>query len=183
MYVRFFDTFSYVFSYTFIMSSYSFKYILNAVFTCTENAINVRTFFRQFSDIFLYVIKNEMTKPFNSTYDGMRNESEFTKFTEIFDKVLKRRGIERKKYRRDLEDYFCHVRISDQMRAKEQLKELFGRIRDLRKNNHELYEQCEEQQHIIDSLRRELHESLKIIEVEATEVLVQKDRCNQDIKP
>ena len=114
----------------------------------------------------------------------MRNEEEFTKFTEIFDKVLKRRGIERKKYRRDLEDYFCHVRIEDQMRAKEQLKELFGRIKELRKDNHELYEQSEQQQHIIDSLRRELHLRLKkLIEAEATEVLVQKGRCNQDIKP
>ena len=36
--------------------------------------------------------------PFTSRYDTLRNEEEFEKFTEIFAKVLKRRGIERKKY-------------------------------------------------------------------------------------
>ena len=125
-------------------------------------------------------------KTFTSRYDSLRNEEEFVKFTEIFDKVLKRRGIERKKYTRDLEDFFCHVRISDQLRAKDQLKELFGRIRDLKKDNHELYEQSEEQQHIIDSLRSELQElkTVKVfIEAESNEVSTRKGRCNQDTKP
>ena len=124
-----------------------------------------------------------MMKTFTSRYDSLRNEEEFGKFTEIFDKVLKRRGIERKKYTRDLEDFFCHVRISDQLRAKDQLKELFGRIRDLKKDNHELYEQSEEQQHIIDSLRSELQELKKVIEAGSNEVSTRKGRCNQDTKP
>ena len=124
-----------------------------------------------------------MMKTFTSRYDSLRNEEEFGKFTEIFDKVLKRRGIERKKYTRDLEDFFCHVRISDQLRAKDQLKELFGRIRDLKKDNHELYQISEEQQHIIDSLRSELQELKKVIEAGSNEVSTRKGRCNQDTKP
>jgi len=127
-----------------------------------------------------------MMKTFTSRYDSLRNEEEFVKFTEIFDKVLKRRGIERKKYTRDLEDFFCHVRISDQLRAKDQLKELFGRIRDLKKDNHELYQISEEQQHIIDSLRSELQELKKVkvfIEAGSNEVSTRKGRCNQDTKP
>ena len=120
-----------------------------------------------------------MKKTFTSRYDSLRNEEEFVKFTEIFDKVLKRRGIERKKYTRDLEDFFCHVRISDQLRAKDQLKELFGRIRDLKKDNHELYEH-------IDSLRSELQELEKVnvfTEAESNEVSTRKGRCNQETKP
>ena len=127
-----------------------------------------------------------MKKTFTSRYDSLRNEEEFGKFTEIFDKVLKRRGIERKKYTRDLEDFFCHVRISDQLRAKDQLKELFGRIRDLKKDNHELYQISEEQQHIIDSLRSELQELEKVkvfTEAESNEVSTRKGRCNQETKP
>ena len=124
-----------------------------------------------------------MKKTFTSRYDSLRNEEEFVKFTEIFDKVLKRRGIERKKYTRDLEDFFCHVRISDQLRAKDQLKELFGRIRDLKKDNHELYQISEEQQHIIDSLRLELQELEKVTEAGSNEVSTRKGRCNQDTKP
>lgn len=127
-------------------------------------------------------------KPFTSRYDTLRNEEEFVKFTEIFAKVLKRRGIERKKYIRDLEDYFCYVRVSDQTRAKDQLKELFGRIKELKKenlswaaSNHELYKQGQEQQVIIDSLRAEMQELLTA--TEADEVLIRKGHCNQDTKP
>ena len=121
--------------------------------------------------------------PFTSRYDTLRNEEEFEKFTEIFAKVLKRRGIERKKYTRDLEDYFCYVRMEDQTRAKDQLKELFGNIRELKKDNHELYQISEKQQYIIDSLRSELQEIKKITEAEASEVLTRKGLCNQDKEP
>ena len=131
-----------------------------------------------------------MTKPFVSKYDSLRNEEEFQKFSEIFDKVMKRRGIERKKYRRDLEDYFCHVRISDQTRAKNQLKELFGEIRQLKKENTEIYEHSvtssEDQQLVIDSLRKELHESYekkKTTEVESNEASAQTGPCNLDKGP
>ena len=125
-------------------------------------------------------------KTFTSRYDSLRNEEEFLKFTEIFAKVLKRRGIERKKYTRDLEDYFCYVRMEDQTRAKDQLKELFGRIRELKKDNNELYQVSEKQQNIIDSLRSELQELKKIkelTEAEASEVLTRKGLCNQDKVP
>ena len=128
-----------------------------------------------------------MMIPFVSNYDSLRNEEEFTKFSEIFDKVLKRRGIERKKYRRDLEDYFCHVRISDQTRAKNQLKELFGKVRNLKKENTEIYEHSvtssEDRQRVIDSLRKELHELKKTIEVESNEASAQTGPCNLNKAP
>ena len=95
---------------------------------------------------------------FLSRSDSFRNEEEFLKFTEIFDKVLKRRGVERKKYRRDLEDYFCYVRGEDQLRAKDQLKELFSRIRELKK---------------------QIRELKKTTAVVTTEVSIQTNRCNQ----
>ena len=95
-------------------------------------------------------------KPFVSRFDTFRSEEEFTEFSSILDKVLKRRGIERKKYRRDLEDYFCHVRAEDQLRAKDQLKELFTKIRDLQKENR------------------------KLIAIVKGEASVQRGRCNQE---
>ena len=73
--------------------------------------------------------------------------------------------------------------MEDQTRAKDQLKELFGRIRELKKDNHELYQISEKQQYIIDSLRSELQEIKKITEAEVSEVSTQKGRCNQDTKP
>ena len=116
--------------------------------------LNVRSFFHTF---FRTIIK--MT--FTSRYENLRNEEEFLKFSSILDKVLKRRGIERKKHRRDLEDYFCYVRAEDQLRAKDQLKELFSRIRELKKENRELK---------------------KLTEAVTNEVLIQRDHCNQDTK-
>jgi len=95
---------------------------------------------------------------FTSKSDSFRDEKEFLEFTEILDKVLKRRGIERKKHRRDLEDYFCYVRAEDQSRATEQFKELFSRIRELKKENR------------------------RLTEVARDEASIRKGRCNQDTK-
>ena len=95
---------------------------------------------------------------FTSNSDSFRNEKEFLEFTQILDKVLKRRGVERKKHRRDLEDYFCYVRAEDQSRATVQFKELFSRIRELKKENR------------------------RLTGVVTNEASIQKYHCNQDTK-